>query len=218
MERRIFLKKNLRPILVGTAVIMTTSFFAIGCATPARRPVTDTDRLLKSQTRMGDLKGYRPDGYDVNRDNLNLYGLKRDDVVDRDGMGRYGLNTEDLSRTGPQMPRRYDRRLTTNLGNNNASIERDVENMTGIRDAVVVLDRDKDTCYVGIEPDGNRSAYDLNEIQTQVANRIKEQNPDIKKVYCTQEKNNVDKLRGYQTKIMDGNILRNMRNRIEDLF
>ncbi|WP_207707312.1 YhcN/YlaJ family sporulation lipoprotein [Crassaminicella thermophila] len=118
------------------------------------------------------------------------------------------------------IPDRYgDNDLTyDNIPNNlgiNLTLEREVERIPGVRDAVIIVDNN--TAYVGIKAN-TRTNINMKALQTSVASKIREKMPNIVRVYVTSDPNKVERLRDYKEDIRRGKPIRDLINRIEDLF
>ncbi|TCO78697.1 YhcN/YlaJ family sporulation lipoprotein [Marinisporobacter balticus] len=192
------MKKKIKQISIVVTFLIFASFLAIGCA-PAQKPVP------------------RQNDYNPNDTNIDMYDKQ---ITQREG-NNYGLNgtREDLY-NNQNVPDGYeDQNLTydntpNNLGNN-LVLEREIEKISGVKDAVVVVDNT--TAYVGIETDAAKN-MNTKAMQTNVANMIKDRMPNIKTVSITTERDRVEKLRGYTRDITSGKPVRDFIDRIRDLF
>lgn len=193
------MRKRIRQISIISTFLICASLLTIGC-TPAKRPVPTRD-------------------YNQDRTRTQMYDNDNRTIPRENG---YGLNgTNDMNNN--TVPERYEDQglgygnMPNNMGNigNNSMLEREVEKIAGVTDAVVIVNND--TAYVGIEQDGTNN-MDTKTMQTEVVNRIKDRMPNISKVSVTTEMDRVDKLRGYTKDIISGKSVRDFVDQIEDLF
>ncbi|QXM06822.1 YhcN/YlaJ family sporulation lipoprotein [Crassaminicella indica] len=108
------------------------------------------------------------------------------------------------------------RDYAVNKKGENVALEREIERMSGIEDAVVILDRD--TCYVGVDTDTGVPIENMKAMQTRIASKVREKMPSIVRVYVTSEEDRVKRLRGFRTSIMNGRDVREFVNQIKALF
>jgi YhcN/YlaJ family sporulation lipoprotein len=196
------LKKQIKGISLIAAILMVSAFLVIGC-TPARRPIPETNRYDNKVVQ-----------------DRNRYGTNRN-ITDRN---RTGMYDNDMSpyRYGDQRDLTYDN-IPNDMGNyginekgENVGLEREIERMAGIDDAVVILDRN--TCYVGVDTDTGTPVEDMKATQTSIASKVREKMPNVARVYVTSEEDRVKRLRGFRTNIMNGRNVRDFIDEIEDLF
>lgn len=214
-------KKNLKLITAVLGLTMIVSIFAIGCA-PQQRPNPDrydmdnndtNDMARGYDTRYSDRYTGRLPLYGPNTPNTDrLYGYTGRDMNNRN-LGYDNLPEIGGNRTG------MDR---NNLGNNAMNmaqrnrIEDQVEDLADVKDATIVTN--EDTCYVGIDTPDGKNVENVAALRTNIANKVRKINPDIKRVYVTTDKNRVSRLRNYARDIDLGKPVRNFLNDLEDLF
>lgn len=177
-----------------TTFVVMIFFAAMGC-TPARRPIPERDRVDVNDGRIDDLE-LRND--DLNDLNLGRTAPNRRPIVD-------DLERGDLG---------YD-----NIPNNfasNLTVEREIEGIAGVRDAVVILYND--TAYVGIEEDRGVAAENMKGMQAEIARIIRSRLNEIDRVYVTSDMNRVEKLKNYAGQINRGRPVREFIDEIQDLF
>jgi len=135
---------------------------------------------------------------------LGGYGADYRNIGGSNNSANYGLNN-----TG----------RTTQSG----GIERTIEQMTGIRDATVVVSGN--TAYVGLDTDrsmtGQNIAYGnatgTSALKQACAQRVKASNPQIQTVYVSTDANFIDRLRKVGDGVRTGSPINSFRNELSDL-
>lgn len=119
---------------------------------------------------------------------------------------------------------------SANFGLNNtgrttqaSGIERAVEQMTGIRDATVVVSGN--TAYVGLDTDGNMTGQNIaygnttgtSALKQACAQRVKSSDPQIQTVYVSTDANFIDRLRKVGDGVRTGSPISSFRNELNNL-
>ncbi|WZL73498.1 YhcN/YlaJ family sporulation lipoprotein [Clostridiaceae bacterium 35-E11] len=177
-----------------TMCMMLVFFVAMGC-TPARRPIPERDRVDVNDERIDDMQ-LRND--DLNDINMGHTAPSRRPIVDDLEQGDLGYGN---------IPNEFA---------NNLTVEREIEGMTGVRDAVVILYNN--TAYVGIEEEGDVATENMKTMQAEIARIVRSRLNEIERVYVTSDMNRVEKLRNYAVQINKGRPVRQFINDIQNLF
>lgn len=196
------MRRNIKIISTVVSLMLIVTVFAIGC-TPSQRPVPE-----KYGTRYYYDNRYTP--------RLGGYGYGYRDYYKPDRM--YGYYYKDLTRedlTFDNIPTRLDRYGINNTTLRNR-LENAVERIARVRDATVI--KKGDTCYVGIDATPGTNIENVAALRTEVANKLRQVDPTIKRVYVTLDKDRVSRLRTYARDIDLGRPIRNVLRNIEDLF
>ena len=115
-------------------------------------------------------------------------------------------------------------RLNNTDGTTQANgIERSIKQMTGVKDATVVVSGN--TAYVGLDTDGNMTGKNISygnttgssALKSACAQRVKSSNPQIQTVYVSTDANFINRLRNVGNGMRNGNALSNFRNELNDL-
>ncbi|QZY55422.1 YhcN/YlaJ family sporulation lipoprotein [Crassaminicella profunda] len=191
------MKKHRKCISVIAVIFVFAAFLSLGC-TPAKRPIPETNRYDNKVVP-------RENRYDTNQNMTDMYD--NDTIPDR-----YG-DQNDL--TYDNIPKNMDNYGINEKGEN-VTLEREIERMSGIEDAVVILDRN--TCYVGVDTDTGTPVENMKATQTTIASKVREKMPNVSRVYVTSEEDRVKRLRGFRTNIMNGRDVRDFVDQIQDLF
>lgn len=104
-----------------------------------------------------------------------------------------------------------------------SGIERAVEQMTGVRDATVVVSGN--TAYVGLDTSGSMTGQNISygsttgtsALKQACARRVKASNPQIQTVYVSTDTNFINRLRRVGDGVNTGNTVTNFRNELSDL-
>lgn len=104
------------------------------------------------------------------------------------------------------------------------SIERALEQMTGVNNATVVVSGN--TAYVGIDTGGDLTgrnisygnANDLAAVKSACAQRVKSANPNIRTVYVSTDANFFDRLRSVGDRVRNGGNVNNFRSELNSLI
>lgn len=117
-----------------------------------------------------------------------------------------------------------------NYGLNNAGgttqadgIERTIEQMTGVRDATVIVSGN--TAYVGLDTEGNMTGQNIaygntsgnTALKSACSQRVKAANPQIQTVYVSTDANFIERLRNVGNGMRNGSPLNSFRNELNDL-
>ncbi len=95
-------------------------------------------------------------------------------------------------------------------------IQREIEGMNGVRNAVVLIN--ENAAYVGVEMEGARAGQLTTEMRDQIVERVRRAEPTITRVQVSAETGVVDRLRGFGTQIQGGRPMTGFMREIEDLF
>ena len=95
-------------------------------------------------------------------------------------------------------------------------IQREVEGMNGVSNAVVLIN--DNAAYVGVEMEGARAGQLTTEMRDQIVERVRRVEPTITRVQVSAETGVVDRLRGFGTQIQGGRPITGFMREIEDLF
>ena len=140
------------------------------------------------------------DRIDINQERINENNLNVENVVPDQRM--------------PEGDMGYDN-IPDNM-NGDLRIEREIEGIDGVRDAVVILDNN--TAYVGLESDDVNNTNTMRGLQAQVAGRVREVLPQIERVYVTSDTDRFERLKEYRQRLNNGTPARDLVNEIERLF
>lgn len=166
----------------------------------------------------GNIAGYGSYGgynYGPSAGNPTYYG-----GYDNGLLGGYGVDYRNIG--GSNNSPNYS--LNNTGGTTQANdIERSIEQMTGVKDATVVVSGN--TAYVGLNTDGNMTGKNIaygNTSGTAVlkqscAKRVRAANPQIQTVYVSTDANFADRLRSVGDGMRTGSPLSNFRNELNDL-
>lgn len=105
-----------------------------------------------------------------------------------------------------------------------SGIERAVEQMTGVRDATVVVSGN--TAYVGLDTSGNMTGQNISygnttgtsALKQACAQRVRASNPQIQTVYVSTDANFINRLRRVGDGVNTGNPISSFRNELSDLI
>lgn len=95
-------------------------------------------------------------------------------------------------------------------------IRREVEGMTGVQGAVVLIN--ENAAYIGVEMEGNRAGGLTEEMRDQIVERVRRVEPTITRVQVSAETGVTDRLRGFGTEVRGGRPITGFMREIEDLF
>lgn len=187
--------KKISILLLVCALIV--GIVATGCATPARRPITDTN------------------------DNNNLPMGQPNEV----GIGEPNTVAPNGTTTDPNdiaTPRETgDNNTNTNLGMGNETaretrIATEVNRIANVSDAMVLVNNN--VAYVGIDLNGNVEDATTNAIKDRVITAVKRADNSITQVYVSADVDVVQRLRGYGTDIRGGRPISGFIDEIEEMF
>ncbi len=136
------------------------------------------------------------------------------------GYGGYGYDYRNIG--GSNNSPNYG--LNNTVGTTQADgIERSLEQMTGVRNATVVVNGN--TAYVGVDTDratGTNVSYgnanDVSAVKSACAQRVRSANPNIKTVYVSTDANFTDRLRRVGEGIRTGSPVSTFRNELNALI
>lgn len=190
-----------KSMIIFVVFALVVGLAAAGCA-PARRPIND--------------RGVTPEVGDTG-------GLRGTPGVDgTGGLGGAGGTTGTAPippATEPLPP--GDVGPTRDLGGavnreTENRIQREVEAMNGVRNAVVLVN--ENAAYIGVEMEGARAGELATDMRDQIVERVRRVEPTITRVQVSAETGVVDRLRGYGTEIRAGRPITGFMREIEDLF
>ncbi|RKD26656.1 sporulation lipoprotein, YhcN/YlaJ family [Caminicella sporogenes DSM 14501] len=188
------MNNNKKFILTAISLVLILSIVFIGCA-PQQRPTPE---------RYGTRYYYGGNRYDT----------RYSDYFGRNRMYGYmdrNLNRRDL--TYDNIPIGFGRANQKALED---KIEINVEKLPNVKNCTVI--KTGDTCYVGIDSIDKAKITNMAAFRTEIANKCRAVDPNIKRVYITVDKDRVSKLRNYARDIDLGKPVRVLLNNIEDLF
>ena len=95
-------------------------------------------------------------------------------------------------------------------------IQREVEAMNGVRNAVVIVN--ENAAYIGVEMEGARAGQLTTDMRDQIVERVRRIEPTVTRVQVSAETGVVERLRGFGTEIRGGRPVTGFMRDIEDLF
>lgn len=208
------LKNKTRVISISLSVLLIMTVFAVGCA-PQQRNEADrygtrfdlgaNDRGLNDGATNWNDRAMDKYGTNLNPGDTARYGTYGNPQANR------GLNGQGTADNTDNMNGNWG----INGNSSRAQIENEVERIERVSDATVIVSGD--TCYVGVDTDRG-TVNNVAALRTEIANRIRNVDPSIKRVHVTTDENNLTQLRTYARDIDAGQPVRNFLNNLEDLF